>query len=132
MKSRISIFYAGLLSFFFLVSCQRDHSTEEKAVDNKGAVAPSPERTTTTCNPNAYIITLESHVLVGTNWEWTWSVQNSNPGNGNNGTIQDLSNWGMQLGSCVNPASIIAGSFSNDGITWKSFTPSYVPDQSQG
>src|SRR5262245_36597027 len=46
---------------------------------------------------NNYDIALESMNPVGSNWEWIWTVTNVNPGNGNNGTVQNLSHWGMQF-----------------------------------
>jgi len=85
-----------------------------------------------TCNPNAYIITLESHTLVNGNWEWVWSVYNPNPGNGNNGTAQNLSHWGMQLASCVNYSSVTGAAYSSDGLSWTDFTPVNQTDPSQG
>ena len=87
---------------------------------------------TPACNSNAYIITLESKTQVNGNWEWIWSVQNSNPGNGNNGTVQDLSHWGMQFGTCVTMSSIVSAAYSADGTSWTSFTPVYQVDPSQG
>ncbi|MBK6935767.1 MAG: hypothetical protein IPH18_01940 [Chitinophagaceae bacterium] len=83
------------------------------------------------CNSGAYIVTLESRNNINGNWEWIWSVQNSNPGNGNNGTVQDLSHWGMQFGSCFNWSSVVSASFSADGITWVAFSPVYASDPSQ-
>lgn len=100
-------------------------------VDGTQTSSSSPSAPSAPCNPNAYIITLESHVQIGDNWEWIWSVQNSNPGNGNNGTVQDLSNWGMQFGTCVNFTDVVAAAYSNDGSTWTGFTPSYGVDPSQ-
>ena len=84
------------------------------------------------CNSSAYIITLENKIPVNGNWEWIWSVQNSNPGNGYNGTIQDLSHWGMQFGACVALSSIVGASYSADRTTWTSFTPVYQVDPSLG
>jgi hypothetical protein len=83
------------------------------------------------CNSNAYLVTLESRTQVGSNWEWVWSLQNTNPGSGNNGTIQDLSNWGMQLGTCVVWNHVVAAAYSNNGTDWTSFTPSNSIDPSQ-
>jgi hypothetical protein len=80
---------------------------------------------------NAYEIALESITPVGSNFEWVWSVRNLNPGNGNGGTVQDLSHWGMQFGSCFNFSSIVGGAYSGDGVNWTSFTPNYQVDPSQ-
>lgn len=83
------------------------------------------------CNPDAYVVTLESKTQVAGGWEWIWSVQNPNPGNGSNGTAQNLSHWGMQFGFCFNPASMVSAGFSSNGTNWTNFTPSYQPDPSQ-
>ena len=100
-------------------------STE--AVVNNSVSARGPG----VCNPYAYIITLESKTPVNGSWEWIWSVQNSNPGNGGGGSVQNLSHWGMQFGSCFVWASVVSGAYSPDGITWTAFTPLYVVDPSQ-
>ncbi len=84
-----------------------------------------------TCNPNAYNITLESKTMVNGNWEWIWSVQNPNPGNGGGGTLQDLSHWGMQFGSCFALSFVVSAAYSADNITWIAFTPLYQVDPSQ-
>jgi hypothetical protein len=38
---------------------------------------------------------------------FVWKVANPNPGNGNNGTIQDLSHWSIMTNSCSNPAEAL-------------------------
>lgn len=78
-----------------------------------------------------FSITLESRTQVGSNWEWIWSVQNPNPGNGTGGTVQNLSHWGMELGFCVTLNSIVSAAYSPDGVTWTGFTPTYQVDPSQ-
>lgn len=141
MKTIQNIFTATMLILVFATSCQRD------ALDDTAVQRTEPENILSvdgngngngnadqpgTCNPNAYIITLESRTLVNGNWEWIWSAYNPNPGNGNNGTAQDLSHWGMQLGSCVTPASVVSASYSNNGTGWTDFAYSYQTDPSQG
>ena len=83
------------------------------------------------CISNAYVVTLESKTAASGNWTWIWSVQNPNPGNGTNGTFQDMSHWGMQFGQCLNWADVVGAAYSADGITWTTFTPVYQPDPSQ-
>lgn len=78
----------------------------------------------------AYVVTLESITQVGSNYEWVWSIQNPNPGNGSNGTIQNLSHWDITLGECLEFSDIVSGATSTDNITWTSFTPSYQQDMS--
>jgi hypothetical protein len=143
MKTSRLITLGLFVAILFLSACQRSASDELIALSQKEntqtltaesfsmgteSIASSAPGA---CNPNAYIVTLESHTSVAGNWEWVWSVQNSNPGNGNNGTIQDLSHWGMQLGTCVNFSHIVAAAYSIDGNSWTGFTPSYNIDPSQ-
>lgn len=142
MKTLRPAFFALIASLTITSACQKDaHSTnaEQQATLNAshGTVSQSSGsnsltgRGSGTCNPNAYIILLESHTLVNGNWEWVWSVQNSNPGNGNNGTVQNLSHWGMQFGSCFNWSSVVGTAYSADGNTWTGFTPLFQSDPSQ-
>lgn len=144
MKKVTFILSLVFISFFVFTSCQKGSQGEltdpSVASANRvvaagnlslsGRETPVPD-IPGACNPNAYIITLESHTQVNGNWEWVWSVQNSNPGNGSNGTVQNLSHWGMQFGACVNIASIINAAYSADGNTWTEFTPGYSVDPSQ-
>ena len=140
MKNLIQIIPGTFVLLFLATSCQRNSLEETFVVkqDNVLAVAGQPAvfarnaPAPGVCNPNAYTVILESRTQVNGNWEWVWSVQNPNPGNGKNGTTQDLSHWGMQLGSCVNLTSIISAGYSRDGLTWNNFTPSYQSDPSQG
>lgn len=108
-------------------------TTEKKSIEKVVSNSPSARQPGpgSTCNPNAYIITLESKTLVNGNWEWIWSVQNPNPGNGGGGTVQNLSHWGMQFGSCFVWSYVVSAAYSANGTTWTAFTPSYQIDPSQ-
>ena len=140
MKNLIRIIFGTGVSLFFATSCQRNSLentfavNQDKVATNAGqpVVLAKNAQALGVCNPNAYTIILESHTPVNGYWEWVWSVQNFNPGNGKNGTSQDLSHWGMQLVSCVNLSSVISAGYSRDGLTWSNFTPSYQSDPSQG
>jgi hypothetical protein len=80
--------------------------------------------------PTPYLITLESVTPVGSNYEWVWSVTNTNPGNGSNGTVQDLSHWDITLGQCATMADVVSAAYSADGTTWTPFIPTYEEDPS--
>ena len=71
-------------------------------------------------NASSYIISfLGTHLIEGTTYEqWTWSVTNPNPGNGSNGTLQDISHW--DLGLCpAAEAALVSAEYSLDGqTTW--------------
>lgn len=139
MKTTRLYSFIALAAILVAVSCSKDvqrttnnPETANNLVVTGGAANTGRAATPSgTCNPNAYIITLESHTLVNGQWEWVWSVQNSNPGNGSNGTVQNLSHWGMEFGPCVNVASVTGAAYSSDGVNWTSFTPVYQADPSQ-
>lgn len=130
-KINATILAAACSLLFF--SCQRDAhegirqtaATEEMVVDADAKKAPGE------CNPNAYTVTLESNANTGNGWDWIWSIQNNNPGNGSNGTAQDLSHWSFQLGNCVNTSHITGAAYSYNGTDWITFTPTVAVDGSQ-
>lgn len=90
------------------------------------------------CADGPYVITLVRKQLItegplAGKWEWIWSVVNPNPGNGTNGTVQDLSHWGITLPECVTLANIhLAKAFRMDGDNqfYEVFTPKYEADKS--
>jgi len=118
-----------ILLALFAFGCQRETKALPE-INSSGQTGSKPVAPTT-CNSNAYTITLESRTLVAGNWEWVWSVFNPNPGNGLNGTVQDMSHWGMQFSTCFNWEHVAGAAYSFDGITWTTFTPAYVTDPSQ-
>ena len=142
MKTLRLVILGMVAALPLITSCQRESidrsfvasANKASAVTSSQPVvmsrnAPAPGA----CNPNAYAITLESHVqLANGNWEWIWSVKNNNPGDGNNGTVQNLSHWGMQFSSCVNLNSVVNAAYSSDGLSWTNFTATYQSDPSQG
>ncbi len=142
MKKPHLIIPVMMLTTFIVLSCQRESLERTTVTQNtNAAITASATKTSftanktaasATCNPNAYAVTLESRTLVNHNWEWIWSVQNLNPGNGRNGTAQDLSNWGMPLGFCVDFASVIGAAYSANGTNWNNFAPTYEVNPSQG
>ncbi len=77
-----------------------------------------------------YVVTLESVTLVNGKYEWVWSVRNPNPGNGNNGTVQDLSHWAIKLGNCASFSGIVSAATSSNGTNWSAFTPTCQSDPS--
>ena len=67
----------------------------------------------------AYQITSISTEKNGTGeqQQWTWAVSNPSPGNGDNGTLQDVSHWSIPL-SPLAEASLVSAEYSFDQITW--------------
>lgn len=136
------IFSIALLFSVICLSCSKsqtlpplnevvDPNVKTEQVEEGGSLSGRAS-TTAVCNSDAYIITLEEVVQTGSNWEWIWSVQNPNPGNGTGGTVQNLSHWGMQFAPCINTASIVGAAYSADNISWTSFAPNVGIDPSQG
>lgn len=78
---------------------------------------------------SAYTIILMGVERVGTNDVWTWAVSNPTPGNGENGTLQDISHWSLPL--CPNAESaIVAAAYSTNGVNWTSVSPTMDRDPS--
>ncbi|WP_026898894.1 hypothetical protein [Daejeonella oryzae] len=78
-----------------------------------------------------YSVRLASVTKVDGGYEWIWQVQNFHPGNGKNGTVQDLSHWNLDLGDCVELGDITHAAFSGNGTSWTKFQPSLKEDKSQ-
>jgi hypothetical protein len=139
MKTKNLLLASLFTGSLFFTACQKsaivppssDGAVSTGSIANSSAFS-GRQSTTAVCNSNAYIISLESVTEVNGTWEWVWSVQNPNPGNGTNGTVQNLSHWGMQFGACFDWASVVSAAYSGDGSNWTSFTPSYSVDPSQG
>jgi len=67
----------------------------------------------------SYTICLLGVENVGANYTWTWSLTNTNPGNGSNGTLQNVSHWDLPL--CANAeAALVSAEYSFDGTNWTS------------
>ena len=137
MKKLNSLFFPFFIAISLLLSCTADDVEKPASVipENSFMIPagndPGTARIASASVCSAYIISLESITQNGANWEWIWSVQNPNPGNGNNGTVQNLSHWGMQFGSCFIWSSVVGAAYSSNGNAWTSFTPVYTVDPSQ-
>ena len=131
MKSNRIIAFMAIASIAIAIGCQRNAKDIVAKENPSSAGAKGGQQVNAPCNPNAYVVTLESVTEVNGNYEWVWSVRNPNPGNGNNGTVQDLSHWGMQFGTCLVWEHVIGAATSTDGTNWSAFIPSYQVDGSQ-
>ena len=65
----------------------------------------------------SYDVTLVGREMVGDNEQWTWSLSNPMPGNGQNGTLQDVSHWSMALPPTAE-AALVSAEYSTDGNNW--------------
>jgi len=68
---------------------------------------------------SCYQINLIDKSADGANETWTWSVVNPNPGNGLNGTLQNVSHFDMALSPDAE-AAMVSAQYSFDGISWVS------------
>ena len=50
-------------------------------------------------------------------FEWTWVLTNPNPGNGEDGTLQNVSHFDIALNAGAE-AALVSAEYSFDGITW--------------
>ena len=69
---------------------------------------------------SSYAVTLlDRSALATAEEQWTWELVNPNPGNGNNGTLQDVSHWDMALPPAAE-AALVSAEYSRDGNSWHS------------
>lgn len=112
MKKVFTLFCASVIvtgSFFTLSSFSKNPS-------KKAPVA-------------SYSIQLQGTNLIGTSEEWIWMVTNPNPGNGQNGTLQDISHWSVALPPAAE-AALVSAAYSRDGVNWHSAPTSVDRDPS--
>ena len=134
MKTSRLLAGAAFASLMVFAACQK--SKDIPADSSEQTVNLRPPRQMGPCEPNAYLVTLVSSnnevaTANGTVYEWIWTVQNPAPGNGMNGTTQDMSHWGFPLNACVDATTVVGAAYSTDGTNWNSFTPDIQVDPSQ-
>ena len=112
-----------------LYGCNKSSSVQPNATNSSVKSNAVSSLASSSCT-YPYLITLESITEVNGNYEWVWAVKNTKPGNGSNGTVQDLSHWDITLGSCVKFSDVVSAATSIDGVNWTSFTPAYDKDKS--
>lgn len=127
-----SLLWGSALAISIAISgCVKSAQTAPDEQRARDLSVTSPVSTPIPSNcPTPYLITLESVTLVGGNYEWVWSITNTNPGNGTNGTVQNLSHWDITLGQCATLADVVSAAYSADGVNWTSFTPTLEEDLS--
>jgi len=145
---KTNLLLAGLFLLVF-TACQRDANdllpakesaeknlTAKNVVSNpeSGVTTPSFSPYCATSSNGGYQICLEkANVPMPGNpgkFMWEWKFTNLNPGNGNGGTMQGLSHWSFSPGTCVPASAIVSASYSANGTSWTSFTPSLGKDPS--
>jgi len=99
------LFKATITAIFVTVAIICLSSFKTKKVNTSTAVA-------------SYAISLESKQSFGSNYIWEWRLYNPNPGNGQNGTLQNLRQWDIPLNPAA-VAAVVSAEYSTDGgITW--------------
>jgi hypothetical protein len=124
---------AGIVLSLFFLSCKKELGKAELPSENAKS---GPVNTTSCLNYNVSL----NRTFAGNQTTFIWTVTNPNPGNGNNGTTQDLSHWSFVPGCPGNNgleqnwSDIISAEYSYDGgATWTVITPTPTlkPDPSQ-
>lgn len=111
-------------------ACQKSVESKNSVEEMQGAKPPIPA--TVNCNNFMFDATISY-----ANGQTTvvWSVTNTNPGNGSNGTSQNLSHWDWVLPSCIDFSKVLhaysTATWSTDFANWTSFTPTNQTDPSQ-
>lgn len=134
--------FALVLTSIFTWSCEKngepdkelDASKLSSICDSKtlNATEKGSSYTVSADDASPYVVSLLAHSSNGDGtYTWIWSVTNPNPGNGNDGTVQNLSHWGLSLGACAAITDIVSAATSTNGVNWTSFSPSYKEDKSQ-
>ncbi|MFL5809510.1 MAG: hypothetical protein ACJ749_08305 [Flavisolibacter sp.] len=96
-----------------------------------GLTAFKPLTKTSSIYVGEYNAQLISHQPTGGNYEWVWTVTNPNPGNGSNGTMQNLSHWSLAISDMVTDNDLVQVAYSTDGITWTDLPAHFAIDKSQ-
>ena len=131
MKTFKNLIYAGSILLLTIAGCQKQTTIVPGNTGKQGPVFGS------SCLN--YSVILDRDYYDGQT-TFTWTITNPNPGNGNNGTLQNLSHWSFVPG-CSGPngleqnwSDILSASYSYDGgTTWTDIlpTPTLEPDPSQ-
>lgn len=109
MKKLILFIPALILAGMFFYACQEETVVQPNTVLNR------------IIGDTDYDIVLVSKTQLGDgNWEWIWSIQNTQPyqGGSNSSGTQDLSHWSFVPGSCLVLEDIVSAAYSFDGSSY--------------
>jgi hypothetical protein len=131
MKTKFFLALGVTTAALGFYACQRNVDSASRTVDEVQSKKPSmPE--ILNCANYSFDATIS---YGGGKTTVIWSVTNTNPGNGSNGTSQNLSHWDWVLPSCIEFGKVLnayyTGTWSPDFEEWTPFTPTNVVDPSQ-
>ena len=137
MKKVIVLAFVAVATIFAFYACKKDVNSNSSTEGEIATKPPVQQPPGSSCAN--YSVTLDRTYEDGKT-TFIWTITNPNPGNGQNGTIQNLSHWNFIPGCPGNDGleqnwdDIDAAYYSTDGgTTWNliSPTPELAPDPSQ-
>ncbi|MEP6700775.1 MAG: hypothetical protein ABJA85_05645 [Bacteroidota bacterium] len=121
---------AVLVSFIALISCQREG---KELLKSEAITAISASNCNYTCSDYQVNLTVDKTTEPG-HTIFIWSITNPCPGNGKNGSLQDLSHWDFLPGQCLddNWQDVLQASYKYGNGSWNIINPLPViePDPS--
>jgi hypothetical protein len=132
MKRIATMAMAGLTVLLATFSCQKQSEQTGEISSRKPPAPPSSSSCTD------YVVTLTRTYANGQT-TFIWTIVNPNPGNGSNGTLQNLSHWSFIPGCPENNgleqnwSDIYSASYSYNGVNYTDIVPvpEFAPDPSQ-
>jgi hypothetical protein len=113
--NKFSFFCLLLAGAWILSSCEKDDILSTESISTRAV-----------CNYSCTDYTIDLTVDYSTPGTsiFTWSITNPCPGNGKNGTIQDLSHWDFDPGACLDANwQDVVEAYVNIGAGWNQILP---------
>ena len=135
LKLSLAALVCFCLAIYFLSACQKNAMKDS---NQKSNLQSTSKGGTNTCglfySCTDYQVSLEvDHNTLPGKTIFTWGITNPCPGNGINGTVQNLSHWDFVPGTCLdNNWQDVLEAWYNTGSGWQLITPTPViqPDPS--
>ena len=138
MKKIVVPAFVAVATVFAFYACKKDVRSNASIETGEEIATKPPQQQPAASNCANYQVALTRSYASGQT-TFTWCITNPSPGNGSGGTIQNLSHWDFipgcagDLGLEQNWSDIVSASYSTDGTTWNTITPTPIltPDPSQ-